>query len=295
MLYTMANLVDKDLMSIGLHCSEPSCGQVDFLPFTCDCCQRTFCLEHRTYSAHNCPKAGSKEQDVIICPICARAVKLVKGEDPNVTFERHSARECDPTNYDKVYRKPRCPVQGCKEKLTSINTYRCKHCHASVCLKHRLPDDHACMERRQERGRSASAPPVDSSTKDRSCSLGSLWQSVSSGKASTGSGPSNGPAAPARAAAAVVDLTNTVKGTVHRRIQGRAGGVATPMESCHHCDAKFSLVEDLVRHYESVHQQRPPLGDYACPHCGWRCRDPVQLLNHRQTCTATKTPTCVLC
>jgi hypothetical protein len=32
---------------------------VDFLPFTCDCCSNVFCLEHRSYDAHRCPKAGA--------------------------------------------------------------------------------------------------------------------------------------------------------------------------------------------------------------------------------------------
>jgi hypothetical protein len=40
-------------------CNLPSCSQTDFLPFTCDCCTRVFCLEHRTYDAHSCPSAGA--------------------------------------------------------------------------------------------------------------------------------------------------------------------------------------------------------------------------------------------
>lgn len=29
----------------------------------------------------------------------------------------HKRTECDPANYDKVHRKPRCPVDGCNKKL----------------------------------------------------------------------------------------------------------------------------------------------------------------------------------
>jgi hypothetical protein len=40
----------------------------------------------------------------------------------------------------------RCPVAGCKTKLTTINRYRCKHCNQAICLKHRDPADHRCQE-----------------------------------------------------------------------------------------------------------------------------------------------------
>ncbi len=52
--------------------------------------------------------------------------------------------DCDPANYARVHRKPRCPVLGCKEKLTATNTYRCKECRVDVCLKHRFGKDHRC-------------------------------------------------------------------------------------------------------------------------------------------------------
>lgn len=54
------------------------------------------------------------------------------------------AQACDPSNYDKVHRKAKCPVAGCRERLSTINTYRCKDCKANVCLKHRFPSDHHC-------------------------------------------------------------------------------------------------------------------------------------------------------
>lgn len=143
----MANSQDKDLMSIGSHCAVSTCMQLDFLPFSCDCCSKTFCLDHRTYAAHQCPHAKNKETDVIICPICAKGVRLNSQEDPNVVFERHTRTDCDPANYARVHHKPRCGAPGCKEKLTTINTYRCKNCGVKVCLKHRDVDDHKCQAR----------------------------------------------------------------------------------------------------------------------------------------------------
>jgi hypothetical protein len=142
--------MDPDLMGIGQHCAVEHCQQLDFLPFKCDCCSATFCLEHRTYSAHACPKAGNKQLDIIVCPICASGVRLQPGEDPNLAFERHTAAGCDPSNYKKVHQKPRCCASGCKEKLTSINTYSCKNCGRKVCMRHRMGEDHQCAEARGE-------------------------------------------------------------------------------------------------------------------------------------------------
>lgn len=62
---------------------------------------------------------------------------------PCLIAERH-LQDCDPSNYARVHRKLKCPVPGCKEKLTSINTYSCRSCSTDVCLKHRFPSDHAC-------------------------------------------------------------------------------------------------------------------------------------------------------
>jgi len=142
----MSNSEHSDLMSIGRHCAEPSCGQVDFLPFRCDCCHQTFCLEHRTYEKHNCPKANFKQAETIVCPLCARGIRLSPGEDPNMAFEAHQRTGCDTRNYAKVHKKPVCPVEDCREKLNAVNKFECKECGTVVCLKHRLPSDHNCAE-----------------------------------------------------------------------------------------------------------------------------------------------------
>lgn len=175
-----ARRLSADLLSLGTHCALPDCYQIDFLPFNCDCCNRIFCLAHRTYAAHSCPTAGSKDCSIIVCPICAKAVRLGTGQDPNLAFEEHTLQvcfahllaspaapeelqscqrctvrtqgpfnpqDCDPDNYAKVHKKTRCPVPGCKERLTSTNTFACKACHSEVCLKHRFDKDHRCKER----------------------------------------------------------------------------------------------------------------------------------------------------
>src|ERR1700759_5535938 len=48
-----------DVEAIGAHCQMAFCHQLDFLPFRCESCKGTFCLDHRTETAHSCAKAGS--------------------------------------------------------------------------------------------------------------------------------------------------------------------------------------------------------------------------------------------
>ena len=45
----------------------------------------------------------------------------------------------------QVHKKPRCPVQGCKEQLKLSNKFECADCGMIVCLKHRFKEDHNCQ------------------------------------------------------------------------------------------------------------------------------------------------------
>ena len=47
-----------DVESIGAHCQMPYCHVLDFLPFRCESCRGTYCLDHRSEIAHKCPKEG---------------------------------------------------------------------------------------------------------------------------------------------------------------------------------------------------------------------------------------------
>ncbi|KAL4425694.1 hypothetical protein ABPG75_009710 [Micractinium tetrahymenae] len=118
----MANSDAADLMSIGAHCAHPGCHQLDFLPFKCGGCGKTYCLDHRVCG---CTAASNQ---VVVCPLCARAVVISPGEDVELVFDRHTRTECDPSNYDRVHRKARCPAGSCREKLTSTNSYTCRDC-----------------------------------------------------------------------------------------------------------------------------------------------------------------------
>lgn len=80
----------------------------------------------------------------MVCPLCAKGVRLIPDEDPNITWERHLNTDCDPSNYEKVTKKKKCPVRGCREVLTFSNTIKCKECTTDHCLKHRFGPDHNC-------------------------------------------------------------------------------------------------------------------------------------------------------
>jgi len=133
------------LSDAGVHCSVATCGQRDFLPFTCDCCKQVFCLDHFRYEAHNCKQAAGKDNRVLVCPLCQQGVKLVQGEDPNLTWERHMRQGCaGGAGTGGAGKKNRCPVKGCKEELTFSNRVQCGKCGLATCLKHRFEEDHQC-------------------------------------------------------------------------------------------------------------------------------------------------------
>lgn len=126
----------------GSHCADPYCLQKDFLPFQCDACGKSYCSTHFRYEAHCCPKGrADKDKRVIVCPICTESLPLPAGDDANAVWEVHAASgKC----HSPPPPKPRCPVSGCKEKLTTINSIQCGSCSQLVCMKHRFEDLHEC-------------------------------------------------------------------------------------------------------------------------------------------------------
>merc|ERR1711977_571757 len=51
---------EKDPTLIGAHCQYTYCNQLDFLPFRCESCRGTFCLDHRSESGHHCQNGGER-------------------------------------------------------------------------------------------------------------------------------------------------------------------------------------------------------------------------------------------
>lgn len=271
---------------LGKHCTVDDCRQIDFLPFTCDRCSQVFCLDHRSYIKHNCPKADRKDVTVVICPLCAKGVRLIPDEDPNITWETHVNTECDPSNYEKVTKKKKCPVPGCREILTFSNTIKCKDCLVNHCLKHRFGPDHKCLgpkkleagfpfigllSRSRKEEPKPNRAPISSSSK---------WTTSFLNAAST---------VRASAEAGMAKLSTEINQKLQIAKEGMGqsssstGGIG--QEECPQCGAKFSSVTTLVEHVEKVHEKSNRAGVKkvtidVCPKCSRGFRDPVSLVEH---------------
>ena len=121
-------MIDRDLESIGAHCQYEYCHQLDFLPFRCESCRRTYCLDHRTEDAHACPHAGA----------WAAARRAAAGGPPSTSLL--------PNEKPTLATGTQCSEPRCK---TYIHTHTsvgvgCAPCGRAYCLRHRLPEDHAC-------------------------------------------------------------------------------------------------------------------------------------------------------
>lgn len=112
---------------------------------------QVFCLEHRSYKSHACPKSDYNSRKVVVCETCSMSIETTGQDEEAILKRHHNSGNCDPSKK----KKPICPVKRCKEVLTFSNTSTCKTCHIKVCLKHRFPADHACS-----RGASPSSSSV---------------------------------------------------------------------------------------------------------------------------------------
>lgn len=50
-----------ELVNLGKHCSISDCHQLDFLPFDCVHCTKTFCKEHFNVELHRCENKPNNE------------------------------------------------------------------------------------------------------------------------------------------------------------------------------------------------------------------------------------------
>lgn len=308
-----------EFADLGKHCEHPGCHQRDFLPFTCDCCNKVYCLNHRSYRTHECPVAGTRDTHAIECPVCAGSIRVEGTEDPNAAFARHRHDLCNPARRKQRKQKKRCGAKGCHKKLTLTNKFSCDSCRLELCLAHRYPDAHNC----------ASAQTVT-----RSGFLSRFTQPKAT-TTRTAANPKPKRPKPARKKnkagtdkwGRAVDPANTLRGTAARRMRGvdaravtaaaapePAPQAGTGREVCPQCSARFALVTDLVAHVESHHSALPAVTTAAataagagggvgagtaaatrvratpCPRCGASFYDPVDLVAHCESggCTQTK-------
>ncbi|KAI1079124.1 AN1-type zinc finger protein [Whalleya microplaca] len=121
---------DNDLTLIGKHCQLEYCNQLDFLPFFCQSCKKTFCLDHRTEDAHKCASAGAWAAR-------RRAAQLATPS----AGEGKRMREF-------VSAKP-CAADDCKTVVGTslVPGVHCATCNRDYCLKHRLGEEHDCKNK----------------------------------------------------------------------------------------------------------------------------------------------------
>ncbi|KAK3127441.1 hypothetical protein QOZ80_7AG0573340 [Eleusine coracana subsp. coracana] len=273
--------------NLGKHCSVGDCRQIDFLPFTCDRCDHVFCLQHRSYTSHQCPNADVKDVTVLICPLCAKGVRLNPNEDPNITWDSHVNTDCDPSNYQKVTKKRKCPVPGCRETLTFSNTIRCKDCTKEHCLKHRFGPDHKCPGPRKmdssfpftnmlRRSQKMETRP-NSNKNSSSWWSSSLLNAASNFKTSAEAGMQKLSTATSQAFQKAKDGISPDNSS--------SSSSRDLVEQCVHCPARFSTVGALIEHVEKSHQMnsqssRGRVTIDVCPKCHKAFRDPVLLVEH---------------
>ena len=119
--------MDKDLETIGAHCQHSYCNQLDFLPFRCESCKGTYCLDHRTETAHHCPHAGEWAT--------ARRKALEGSPSPRPSGGKPN-----------LLTATQCSHPACKTYINTLTAVGvgCPTCNRQYCLKHRLREDHSC-------------------------------------------------------------------------------------------------------------------------------------------------------
>lgn len=128
------------LNTTAKHCSLPECNDLDFLPFTCDKCQKIFCRLHRQYANHRCAYREQAVNVLPTCPICLQKISCGAKENPDSVMDIHIRSGCKTNVLSNVKKDPRCGYPKCKKP----SFIECKKCHFKFCAGHRFPDQHNC-------------------------------------------------------------------------------------------------------------------------------------------------------
>ena len=200
----------------------------------------------------------------------------VGGESIHVTFDRHARGSCDPSKHPE--KKKRCPVRGCKEKLSAVNAFECKRCRVEVCLKHRHADAHFCGDRSRLRdggaGAAAGAAASSAAERRKNANPWTLAKKANDFSARASRAPSS------RAAAA-----DYAPLPANRLVSG-SGVHANLREVCAQCGRSFPHLAALIAHAEAEHASGASVrgdgggGRETCPRCGARFSDVAALVDH---------------
>ena len=118
---------DTDPTLVGKHCQLEYCSQLDFLPFVCQSCNKTFCLDHRTEDSHKCSQKGAWARR-------RREAELAKASIGGNRTLHYRVREkpCD---------SPKCTTTVGTARTPGVH---CETCRRDYCHTHRLKEDHDC-------------------------------------------------------------------------------------------------------------------------------------------------------
>ncbi|PIA19123.1 hypothetical protein COEREDRAFT_21462, partial [Coemansia reversa NRRL 1564] len=140
-----------EMPDIGVQCHQRDCRALDYLPFTCQYCQKQFCEAHWKADKHSCPKRDLiVDRRVPSCPICQKVISLGPNEDPDTVVDRHINAGCDgkrnTARKQTPVRKPNgCTFKRCTLKSLVIDT--CPGCRQRFCITHLHADVHECQKR----------------------------------------------------------------------------------------------------------------------------------------------------
>jgi uncharacterized C2H2 Zn-finger protein len=194
-------------------------------------------------------------------------VKHVEGESIHVTYDRHARGACDPSRRPENVK--RCPVRGCKEKLSAVNAFECKRCRVEVCLKHRHANAHFCGDASRLRIGGAGAVARKNAANP--------WTFAKAREVSRAPG--------AAGARIMADYAPIPANTLSAR-SGRTGThTHSPREVCAQCGRSFPHLAALIAHAEAEHASGAVRGDggggnETCPRCGARFSDVAALVEH---------------
>ncbi|KAI8830070.1 hypothetical protein BJ741DRAFT_621033 [Chytriomyces cf. hyalinus JEL632] len=139
-----------ELYHIGKQCATPDCHQLDFLPFNCYTCKKSYCLDHKDFQHHiSCSRPTAAAP--LPCPKCSHPVN---GTSPYQTKEysesmiqAHIDNGCQTPEQEAKQRKmgKKCRFGTCRR--TEGVVFGCRGCGNRYCSAHRMMEDHGCTAR----------------------------------------------------------------------------------------------------------------------------------------------------
>lgn len=224
-----ARYADADLDAIGAHCALPLCRRLDFLPFLCPSCRQSFCTEHRTEDAHSCTHAGEWAR--------ARARRereeREKGENKGTTGSGSGTgmgtrlgmtamagvARSGPGSGSGSSPSP-CAEARCNTRvdLAVGMGVHCRGCRQNYCLRHRMPEHHACAALVKRQQQQQQQPSQAEWARAAFARLRGAWGSASSslspsnGNNNNGGGNKSKKVTPATRVAALAALKRQARG-----------------------------------------------------------------------------------